>query len=127
MSWQAYVDSSLVGSGTIDKAAIWSRVGDSAWATSAGFNAKPEEIGFLASGFDKPSNMFDHGFHVAGQKYFTIKADDRSIYGKQGTAGVLCVRTKQAILIAHYPESVQPGSAVLVVEKLADYLLGLGY
>ncbi|KAF5976182.1 profilin [Fusarium bulbicola] len=34
MSWQAYIDSSLVGSGHIDKGAIISVAGDSAWASS---------------------------------------------------------------------------------------------
>ncbi|KAK7747764.1 profilin, required for normal timing of actin polymerization in response to thermal stress [Diatrype stigma] len=38
MSWQAYVDSSLVGSGHIDKAAIISAAGDSVWAATSGFS-----------------------------------------------------------------------------------------
>lgn len=35
--------------------------------------------------------------------------------------------TKQAILIAHYGEQVQPGSAANTVEQLGDYLIGVGY
>ncbi len=84
----------------------------------------------------------------------TLRTDDRSVYGKkvtwrsiriwmilqcnarhadlrtptpQGKEGVICVKTKQAILIAHYPEHVQPGAATTIVEKLADYLVGTGY
>lgn len=45
----------------------------------------------------------------------------------QGKEGVVIVKTKQAILIGHYPESVQPGGAATTVEKLADYLIGVGY
>lgn len=45
----------------------------------------------------------------------------------QGKEGIIIVKTKQALLIAHYPENVQPGSATNVVEKLADYLIGVGY
>ena len=45
----------------------------------------------------------------------------------QGKEGIMCVKTQQAILIAHYPETVQPGNATTVVEKLADYLIGVGY
>jgi profilin len=37
------------------------------------------------------------------------------------------VKTKQALLIGHYPEGVQPGQAAITVEKLADYLIGVGY
>ncbi|KAI0894880.1 Profilin/allergen [Annulohypoxylon nitens] len=51
MSWQAYVDSSLVGTGHIDKGAIISAAGDSAWATSAGFTVfnDPCSLFFLTS------------------------------------------------------------------------------
>jgi hypothetical protein len=45
----------------------------------------------------------------------------------QGKEGVIIVKTKQAILVTHYPEKVQPGQAATVVEKLADYLTGVGY
>lgn len=39
----------------------------------------------------------------------------------------MCVKTKQAILIAHYPGGVQPGEAAKIIEQLADYLIGQGY
>lgn len=45
----------------------------------------------------------------------------------QGKEGICCVKTKQAILVAHYPETVQPGEAAKVAEALADYLIGVGY
>lgn len=45
----------------------------------------------------------------------------------QGREGVIIVKTNQAILVAHYPESVQPGPAATVVEQLGDYLIGVGY
>lgn len=45
----------------------------------------------------------------------------------QGKEGVVIVKTKQAILVAHYPETVQPGAATNTVETLGDYLKGLGY
>lgn len=40
---------------------------------------------------------------------------------------MIIVKTKRALLIAHYPETVQPGAASLTVEKLGDYLISLGY
>lgn len=41
--------------------------------------------------------------------------------------GVVIVKTHQAILVTHYPESAQPGSAANTVEQLADYLVSVGY
>lgn len=46
---------------------------------------------------------------------------------EQGKTGIICCKTKQAILIAHYPETVQPGQAANTVEKLADYLISVNY
>jgi profilin len=40
---------------------------------------------------------------------------------------VVIVKTTLAILVAHYPETVQPGAAANTVEKLGDYLIGVGF
>ncbi len=45
----------------------------------------------------------------------------------QGREGVVIVKTKQAILITHYPETIQPGTAANTGEKLGAYLVGVGY
>ena len=39
----------------------------------------------------------------------------------------MVVKTQQAILIAHYPEGTQPGTATNTVEQLGDYLISVGY
>ncbi|CAH6720313.1 profilin [[Candida] jaroonii] len=126
MSWQAYTDN-LISTGKIDQAALYSRAGDSLWAQSNGFQLDAQEITELARGFDDPSQLQASGLHLKGVKYFLLKADERSIYGKQEQTGVVCVRTKQAILVAHYPAGVVAGDATMVVEKLATYLIGVGY
>ncbi|KAF8537858.1 profilin [Trichophaea hybrida] len=127
MSWQAYVDSSLIGSGKVDKAAIFSAAGDSVWAASPGFKVEPAEIKALVEGFKDPSKLQANGIFIEGVKNFSLRCDDRSIYGKKNKEGIVCVKTKQAILVAHYPETVQPGEAAKIVEALADYLIGVGY
>lgn len=48
-------------------------------------------------------------------------------HAEQGREGIVIVKTGMAILIAHYPETVQPGTATTVVEQLGDYLIGVGY
>ena len=41
--------------------------------------------------------------------------------------GAVLVKTKQAILIAEYVSPTQAGEATVIVENLADYLIGVGY
>lgn len=103
----------------------------------------------MIAGYSNSTGLHEKGIHIGKVKYFCIKADDRSIYGKQvclhqppqyrkltnpsfvplpqGKEGLVTVKTKQAVLVAHYPETVQPGEAAKVVEALADYLIGVGY
>ncbi|KAG0637441.1 profilin [Tuber brumale] len=130
MSWQAYVDSTLLGSKNVNAAAIFSAAGDSVWATSVGFAVKPEEIKVLATAFGdgtKVPELPSPGFHIGGAKYITIKCEEKKIYGKQGKTGIVCARTTQAILVAYYGEDIQPGQAANTVEALAEYLRGVGY
>ncbi|GAV55112.1 hypothetical protein ZYGR_0AS04350 [Zygosaccharomyces rouxii] len=126
MSWQAYTEN-LLGTGKVDKAAIYSRAGDSLWASSGGLSLAPPEIGKIAAGFDEPSGLQSTGLHVQGQKFMLLRADDRSIYARHDAEGMCCVRTKQTIILAHYPPSVQAGEATKIVEQLADYLIGAQY
>merc|ERR1711916_43119 len=126
MSWQEYVDSQLVGTGHVTNAAIVGLDG-SLWAASAGFNVTPQDGQSLAQAFNDASGIFSNGIHCGGVKYMTIKADNRSIYGKKGAGGIACVKTNQAILIGAYDENIQPGQCATVVEKLADYLIENSY
>lgn len=126
MSWQGYIDN-IIGSGKVDKAAIYSRAGDSVWAQSSGFDVSAGEIAEIAKGFEDPTALRTSGLHIQGVKYFLLKADDRSIYGKKDDTGIVAVRTKQAILIAHYSPPTQPGEATKVAEQLGDYLIGFNY
>lgn len=86
-----------------------------------------EEGTKLVAAFKDPSGIRANGLHVGGTRYITLKADDRSVYGKQGSNGVVTVKTKQAVLIGVYDQNQQPGNAANVVEKLADYLIGVNY
>ncbi|KAJ5813031.1 hypothetical protein N7447_010054, partial [Penicillium robsamsonii] len=122
-----YVDSSLIGTRKFDKAAIFSAAGDGVWATSPGLKTKPEDIQSLVQGYNDAGSIFASGFWFDGQKYMSIKANDRSIYGRKGKEGVCAVKTKQTILVGHYPEGVTPGEAAKVIEQLGDYLIGMEY
>lgn len=122
----AYTDN-LLATGKIDKSVIYSRAGDAVWASSGGLQLQPAEISEIARGFDNPSGLQSNGLHVQGQKFMLIKADDRSIYGRHEAEGIVIVRTKQTILIGHYPPGVQAGEATKIVEQLGDYLISVQY
>ena len=40
---------------------------------------------------------------------------------------MIVVKTKQAMLLAHHPETVTTNAAVNTVEALGAYLVGVGY
>ncbi|KAH9965258.1 profilin [Russula dissimulans] len=126
MSWQAYVDTNLVGTGKVYRAAIQGQQGG-LWAASSGYNLSTEEQNEIVKAHTDLNKTQSSGIRLAGQKYFTLQADSRSIYLKKGADGAVLVRTKQAILVAEYKAPVQAAEATPVVESLADYLISVGY
>ncbi|KAJ3313838.1 hypothetical protein HDV04_001399 [Boothiomyces sp. JEL0838] len=91
------------------------------------FKVSSTEIQGVLAAFKDATAIRANGLLVGGIKHIAIRADERSVYGKKGTGGVCCVKTKQAILIAMYEEPVQFGEATKVVEALADYLISVNY
>ncbi|KAK0188519.1 profilin [Armillaria mellea] len=126
MSWQVYVDTNLVGSGRISRAAIIGQQGG-VWAASAGYNLSTEEQNAIINGYKNVSSVQASGIRAAGQKFFTLQANERSIYGKKAADGIVIVKTKQAILVAEYVAPTQAPEATPIVEGLADYLISVGY
>ncbi|KAB8258130.1 profilin crystallized from sodium formate [Aspergillus pseudonomiae] len=127
MSWQSYVDTSLVGSGHIDKAAIFSGGGDNIWASTPGFSVTPAEIQSLITGFSDASSLHSNGVDLAGEKYQVVTANANTISGKKGTEGVYACKTNQVVVVAHSPDGVVHEQAARVVQALGEYLNGLGY
>ncbi|KAL1941635.1 hypothetical protein VTO73DRAFT_7074 [Trametes versicolor] len=82
MSWQAYVDNNLIGTGKIQKAAIIGLAGG-VWASSPGYTLSAEEQKAIVTGYENPSSVQASGVRLAGQKFFTLQANERSIYGKK--------------------------------------------
>ncbi|KAJ5360067.1 hypothetical protein N7517_009258 [Penicillium concentricum] len=109
MSWQGYVDQTLIGSGKIDKAAV-----------------EQNQVQALIKGYIDP-RFLSEGFYIEEHRYLAIKVDDRSIYGRSGKQGVIVAKTNEAIVIAHYSETVQPEEATNVTESLVNYLISAGY
>lgn len=57
-----------------------------------------------------------------GVKYLAIKADARSIYGKKGEGGVICVLIEKVLLIGIYDKNLRAGDAASIMENLADQI-----
>ena len=79
---------SLVGTGNLDKAAIFNTDGNSVWATSSGFTVSPQEMqevvaAYKDKGADGVKQVQSTGLHIAGERFVVLKADDRSVYGKK--------------------------------------------
>ncbi|KAK5635465.1 hypothetical protein RRF57_011177 [Xylaria bambusicola] len=127
----------LVGSGHIDKAAIVSAAGDSIWAASPGFQPNSAELQNIvkilaASGNEKGDQgpvekAQAEGIHVGGERYVVARIDGRSIYARQGRAGICITATKAAFIVAHHGETQVAGNASSTTEALADYLIKAGY
>jgi profilin len=126
MSWQVYVDTNLLGTGKVHRAAILGQKGG-VWATSAGYTLSTEEQRAAIAAFNNPEQAQASGVRLAGQKFFTLQCNPRSLYGKKQADGCVLVKTKQAILVAEYVAPIQAAEATPVVEGLADYLISVGY
>jgi profilin len=64
---------------------------------------------------------------VSSDESVSIIANLADIFGIQGREGVVIVKTKMAILIAHYKDGMIAGNTATTVEQLADYLIKTGY
>ncbi|KAF5370910.1 hypothetical protein D9615_009809 [Tricholomella constricta] len=126
MSWQSYVDTNLVGSGKVTKAAIVGLQGG-IWASSPGYTLSTEEQNALIAAVKAPETAQATGVRLHGDKFFVVRTTDRSIYGKKQADGCVIVKTVQAILVAEYVAPLQAPETTPVVEGLADYLISVGF
>ncbi|KIM69704.1 hypothetical protein SCLCIDRAFT_720974 [Scleroderma citrinum Foug A] len=128
MSWQVYVDSNLVGTGKVARAAILGQKGG-VWAASAGFTLTPEEQKAITAAFGNLGATQASGVRLAGQKFFVTRTDevDSVIHGRKQNDGCTIVKTKQAILVTEYDAPTQAQESFTVVDGLAKYLRSVGY
>ncbi|KAN0042162.1 hypothetical protein ACTFIV_004721 [Dictyostelium citrinum] len=89
---------------------------------SNGMDLKPSECSGIVLGFRNKA-FPESIFFVGGKRYVVLKNDDRSLYGKLGSGGVVCVKTKTVILIGIYDYKLKHVAAANTVERLGDYLI----
>ncbi|KAF9089649.1 profilin, required for normal timing of actin polymerization in response to thermal stress [Mortierella sp. GBA35] len=126
MSWQAYVDTNLVGTGKVAKAAIFGLDG-SLWATSSDFAISGAEAKKLVGAFTDPSDIAANGLFLEGTKFVYLRTQGDSIYARNGATGITATKTGQCVLVGYYNENQQGGDCNTTVEGLATYLVGVGY
>ncbi|KAF9109513.1 profilin, required for normal timing of actin polymerization in response to thermal stress [Mortierella sp. AM989] len=126
MSWQAYVDTNLVGTGKVAKGALLGHDG-SLWATSPDFKVGADEAKNLIAAFDDINEISKNGLKLEGNKYVFLRNIGNSIYARNGSAGVCCTKTGQAVIVGYYDATMQAGGCNTVVEGLGTYLIGQGY
>ncbi|POS84149.1 hypothetical protein EPUL_002944, partial [Erysiphe pulchra] len=99
-----YVDVSLIGSGRVDLATIVGFEDQGVWASSLGFDLSADEIKEVINGLKQTNldKLRSEGLYISGERYVLIKAEDRTLIGRKGQEGVVIVKSKIAVLIAHY-------------------------
>ncbi|KAL7921189.1 profilin [Trichoderma austrokoningii] len=130
MSWQAFVDTSLVGTTHVTKGAIISIAGDSAWASSPDLTIAPAEMLAIVDIVNKAPGAEDkayaEGLYIGGVRYVLTK-NDEDIYARSGRDGVAITAAKSCVVIGLHNETQTAGSATIAVAALADHLKKTGY
>ncbi|GAT25090.1 profilin Pfy1 [Aspergillus luchuensis] len=85
-------------------------------------SASPQELQGIAAAFKDPNSAFGTGITIGGEKFVTIRADERSLYGKKGKEGIVVVKAVSCVMVAHHAENAQTTNAATVVENLVDYI-----
>jgi len=128
MSWQDYVNNNLLGSGACSAALISGHDG-AVWAVGGDF-PKPvtaAELTAINAGFTDPSGFQANGAYLGGERHIFINCDGTVMRLKKGAGGAVIVKTLQTLVLAKYNDAIQPGQCSVMVEKLGDYLKGVGY
>uniref|UniRef100_G1T911 Profilin n=1 Tax=Oryctolagus cuniculus TaxID=9986 RepID=G1T911_RABIT len=83
----------------------------------------PSDVRTLVNGFAKnPLQARREGLYFKEKDYKCVRADENSLYAKNGNTGVIVVKTHLYLLVATYTESMYPSVCVEATEKLGEYL-----
>jgi len=128
MSWQDYVNNNLLATNTCTGALIAGHDG-TIWAEGGDIKGKigADELAKIDKGFADPGPFQSNGAYLGKERYIYITSDPAVMRLKKGASGAIIAKTTQALVLATYNETIQPGSCSVVVEKLGDYLKSVGY
>ena len=130
MSWQTYVDTNLVGSGRISRAAIMGAQGGM-WAASAGYQLTAAEQKALVDGFSQPDTLRSIAVRLDNQRYYVVSVRPQgvkvTVESKKQRNGALLIKTRRAIIVAEYTAPTERTEALFIADGVADHLVGAGY
>mmetsp|Transcript_6551 Transcript_6551/g.15154 ORF Transcript_6551/g.15154 Transcript_6551/m.15154 type:complete len:128 (+) Transcript_6551:54-437(+) len=122
MSWQQYVDDSLIATGHVTSAVIIGHDG-AMWAQSADLTAvTAAELSAIAAASANPASVAGGKLTLAGIPYMVLRGDESTIYCRKGQTGLSIARSNLAVIVGVYDEKIQAGDCNSAVEKLCDYL-----
>ncbi|XP_078502888.1 profilin-4 [Lissotriton helveticus] len=118
---QTLLNETLIQTKHVENAAILNIKDAKVAASTAGFNVSPQLSHILIDAFKNPSLTRKEGLYFQDVGYKCVRADEYSIYAKNGDQGLIVVKTNTYILVATYREGMFPSLCVETVEKLGDY------
>ncbi|KAJ5944798.1 hypothetical protein N7516_004966 [Penicillium verrucosum] len=88
---------------------------------------KDEEVKGLSDILKYPSDASAKSIVAGGKKYFYLRGDERYFQAEDKDRDeIVCMKSKQSIVIAQYHGAQQARGAQGAVERVADYLASLG-
>ncbi|KEG14760.1 profilin [Trypanosoma grayi] len=150
MSWQAYVDDSLIGSGYMHSATIVGLRDGSVWAYGGTYIPQQKEIAHILKCLENLSLVQSSGITICNVKFFGLQSgvdgQMKYIFFKKGAAGGCIYTSKQAAIISVYGNpadasslqqdlakagtadvAVNPADCNSTVKRIAEYLISLEY
>lgn len=117
--------SDIVGTKRFGEAAILSMDGLT-YGSTHGFRVKKKEFLLLHRSFLDPASMFEQGLPVNGRKYVGISANPKTLHAKSGPSGVICVRSRNCVLVAtYYPPTSAPQALITLEEISTEVNIGM--
>ncbi|KAL7713489.1 Profilin [Entamoeba marina] len=129
MSWQEYVDIELVGSGYCKTALILGNDGVEKGFTMHSKLEKSEITNITSMFGDSKKRIVGSKMKFKGREFVMTFSNERTIKAQstKDDEGYVLVKTRQLILVVSYGDYITEEQCVLVVEKLADYLIQKGF
>jgi profilin len=123
VNWQEFIDTQLLSTGCVSKAAIFSAQGQR-WAASRGFEVTPQEAQFISNVFWDPSELHKGGnrLRLSQKIYYAIKTNGDFLLGRTGSHGCAVSRSRRCTVIGTYEDGAHAVGCMNVVTRVADYL-----
>ncbi|EGD73138.1 hypothetical protein PTSG_04851 [Salpingoeca rosetta] len=119
---QTLLQQTLLSTQHVSKAAIIRKRDGGIRARTPNFKITQEEFARIQAAFDSPTFGREHPLSLGGRNYQCIRVDDRAIYAKDGSTGIIIAMAKNSYVLSTYDVGMYPAVCAEATEKLAEYL-----